>query len=42
MGIVKDLEGVVVKLMRLAKVWHGVRVGMELLFIDGPDHPLHP
>jgi len=42
MSIVEDLEGIVAKLMRLAKVWCGMRVGMEFLLIDQPDHSLRP
>jgi len=40
MVVVEDLESVVVKLARLTKVWSGVGVSMELLLVDGPDHPL--
>jgi len=42
MIIVEDLEGVVTKLLWLAKVGFRAWIGMEVLLIDGVDHPLGP
>ena len=40
MVVVEDLEGIIVKLTQLAKVWGRAWVCMKLLFINGSDHAL--
>jgi len=40
MVVVEDLEGIIMKLMWLTKVWGRAWVSMEFLLVDGANHPL--